>query len=128
MTNVDREFDEAVRYNKIPEPKKRVTSTPGAGFDDSFLEIFNSPEYKRRQEELRRRDQAQYQQQPQQPKVKVTNVNHRRLKKKEKFSLKKGVIVIVTIVMLGCLTKLFIPAHAPVNLILNPSQTINDCT
>ena len=36
MTNVDREFDEAVRYNKIqtPEPQKRVTSMPGAGFDD----------------------------------------------------------------------------------------------
>lgn len=126
MTNVDREFDEAVRYNKTqtPEPQKRVTSMPGAGFDDSFLEIFNSPEYKRRQEELRRRDQAQYQQQqPQQPKVKVTNVNHRRLKKKEKFSLKKGVIVIVTIVMLGCLTKLFIPAHAPEN---KPSMIVPD--
>ena len=60
MSNIDREFDEAIRYNKPIRPEQ--AKQHNKEFDDSFLEIFNTPEYRQRQAEARRRDEEAYNQ------------------------------------------------------------------
>lgn len=114
MSNTDREFDEAIRYNKPIEPEQ--VKKHNREFDDSFLQMFNTPEYKQRQAEARRRDEEAYAQAQQTvPKrtTRVSTVNTKRLKQKEKFSLKKGGLVVVTILVLGILVKIMVPGQTP---------------
>lgn len=124
MANIDREFDEAIRYNK-PIKTEQVRQH-NKEFDDSFLEIFNTPEYRQRQEEARRRDEEAYNQSLQstpQKRTKVSNINTNRLKRKEKFSLKKTGIIIVAILVLGVLAKIIVPGQTPEQ---DPSYLIPD--
>ena len=124
MANIDREFDEAIRYNKPIRPEQ--AKQHNKEFDDSFLEIFNTPEYRQRQEEARRRDEEAYNQSLQstpQKRTKVSNINTNRLKKKEKFSLKKTGFIIVAILALGVLAKIIVPGQTQEQ---NPSYLIPD--
>lgn len=124
MANIDREFDEAIRYNKPIRPEQ--AKQHNKEFDDSFLEIFNTPEYRQRQEEARRRDEEAYNQSLQstpQKRTKVSNINTNRLKKKEKFSLKKTGFIIVAILALGVLAKVIVPGQTPEQ---DPSYLIPD--
>lgn len=124
MANIDREFDEAIRYNKPISPEQ--AKQHNKEFDDSFLEIFNTPEYRQRQEEARRRDEEAYYQSLQstsQRRTKVSNINTNRLKKKEKFSLKKTGIIIVAILVLGVLAKIIVPGQTQEQ---DPSYLIPD--
>lgn len=124
MSNIDREFDEAIRYNKPIRPEQ--AKQHNKEFDDSFLEIFNTPEYRQRQAEARRRDEEAYKQSLQstpQRRTKVSNINTNRLKKKEKFSLKKTGIIIVAILALGVLAKVIVPGQTQEQ---DPSYLIPD--
>lgn len=110
MPNVDREFDEAIRYNK---PISNTQQKPqNVNLEDSFLQIFNSPEYKQRQAELRRREQEEYNKkqikETQTRRSGVSNINTKAFKRKKKFTLHKGIPVIIVIVVAGFLAKAFI--------------------
>lgn len=112
MANIDREFDEAIRYNKPIKPEQ--ARQHNKEFDDSFLEIFNTPEYKQRQAEARRRDEEAYNQSHQstsQSRTTVSNVNTSRLSRKDKLVLKRGGLVVAAIIVLGILVKIIVPGQ-----------------
>lgn len=116
MSNIDREFDEAVRYNKPLSTNQPKIRPDVNSIDDGFLQIFNTPEYKARQEQARR--QAAQPNKDQQAasarKSGVKHVNVERFKQKERFSLKKvGLsLAVVFVIVLGIL-KILIPTNEP---------------
>lgn len=116
MSNIDREFDEAVRDNRPLSTNQQKRRPDVNSIDDGFLKIFDTPEYKARQAEARKQPVPSHNKQQSVPAKKsgVQNVNVKRFKQKERFSLKKvGLSLIVVFVIVLGILKIFIPTNEP---------------